>query len=80
MPPVFYLCLYPDSCVLAASRGLPPPLPKTQDSGGKTAGATETHGGHRAYMWYSMTYTTTPVTLTYSQIGRVQRAMRRCGS
>ena len=27
-----------------------------------------------------MAYTTTPVTLTYSQMGRVQRAMRRCAS
>ncbi len=28
-------------------------------------------------MWYSMAYTTTPVTETYSQIGSVARAMRR---
>src|SRR5579863_1515775 len=31
-----------------------------------------------SYILYNIKYTTTPVTLTYSQIGSVQRAILRC--
>lgn len=37
------------------------------------------HGrSYGANQWYSMKYTITPVTETYSHKGKVQRAMARC--
>ena len=52
LPPVFFRCLY--SCVPPASRELPPFLPKAQDTGGKTAGATNVG------LWFRAPYRSIP--------------------